>query len=442
MATISAVIKKSNGSPLINKAGQSIVYIQYIHDSKRAMFASPVKINPVSWNDKREIVDTTKELKKIVANDDLKDSIIKEDQRTNATIGLYKSRVNSILRGLQNAEENPTIEKVKSEYFKLYQKVKEEEKDFLQLMDEYITQEAKKSEATIKQIRSTYNNLKTFETLKKEKITLAKIDLKLYDRLIKYFLKEHVLPTVKDEEQRIGMTNDSVGTQIKNIKAFLSYLKRRGYEVSADLSQWKVYKEKLTIIYLTQEELSALYKYDFSENKRLERVRDLFVLQCRTGLRVSDLLRLGKEHIHGDVIKLVAHKNKKPVLVPILDETAAILKKYNYVLPVITEQKLNEYIKEACNVARIRDKVQVVEYRGGEKIYTDYFKYELISSHIAVKTFCTHCAEKNIPAKMVADITGKTVAIINSHYYGTNERTIVNTMQKAFGSMEPQLKIA
>jgi integrase len=108
----------------------------------------------------------------------------------------------------------------------------------------------------------------------------------------------------------------------------------------------------------------------------------------------------------------------------------------------MSEQKINLHIKDACKEIKINSPVEVVTYKGGKKEYEKFFKYELITTHVAVKTFITHCAEKGITPKVVAEITGKTVQVILNNYYGTNDKVIEMEMQKAFGLPETKLLVA
>ena len=101
-------------------------------------------------------------------------------------------------------------------------------------------------------------------------------------------------------------------------------------------------------------------------------------------------------------------------------------------MPIISEQKYNAYIKEACKKAGIDSDIEKAEYKGGNKTYIEVPKYSAISSHTAVKTFITHCGEKGISAKVVSQITGKSVRVILDHYYGTNKTTIKSEMERAF----------
>jgi integrase len=157
-------------------------------------------------------------------------------------------------------------------------------------------------------------------------------------------------------------------------------------------------------------------------------------LECQTSLRVSDRKRLSKEHIFGSAIKMTAYKNKKPVFIPLTPISREILEKYNYQLPHLSEVRSNEYIKAICLIAGIDYLVETVEYKGGNKIYTKTPKWQLITNHTAVKTFITHCGEKAISAKIVSEITGKTVKVIQDHYYGTSDKVIQLEMERAFGS--------
>lgn len=228
------------------------------------------------------------------------------------------------------------------------------------------------------------------------------------------------------------MATNTVGKCVKNFKAFLNWSKARGYKTHADISKFKVLTEETPIVYLTQQEVDSLARHDFKDNPRLQRARDLFCLQCYTGLRWSDLTRLGNQHISGNVIRMTAFKTKKPIIVPLTAKALAILEKYDYQLPSITEQEINRSIKECCKRAGIDRLIEVPEYHGGKKTFKKVPKYEQVTSHTSVKSFITACVENGISPKVVAQITGKTVAVILGHYYGVNEEQIISEMQKAF----------
>jgi integrase len=435
MATIKAIVRKEKGKIRVNSKGEAAIFIQYGHLGKSILFSTSTRVDPKYLKFDKEDLDQREPIKKSLSGFTTKNSNIRK----------IATEIDAIKDKLVNQDTSPTVEEVKRIYESRNKPV-EAPKDFFELFEEFVKSPGKRSVSTISSYKTVFKNLKTFQEVKGEKITLDKIDYKLYDKLINYFLNDHVLngeraKETKDKIKRVGMAPTAVGNQIKTLKSFLRHLKKRGFKIDANLEEFKAYKERPAIIYLSQEELEALYAYDFSKDKRLEKVRDLFVLQASTGLRISDLRRLGREHLQGSTIKMKAHKTMKDIIVPLTPKSDAILRKYDYELPVMSEQKINEYIKEACQEVKINSPIEVPEYRSGKKIYKKYFKYELVTTHTAVKTFITHCGEKGISAKVVSEIVGKTVKVILDCYYGTNEKVIELEMQRAFGSPEAQLKV-
>jgi integrase len=441
------------GKPVINEAGQTIIYLKYGHDSKTSLFSTGIKINPKNWNDKKQLIDSTKTVKNIVANADLIKALEKEDNKSNAQLNLLKSKINSIVRDLQHNQVDPAIDLVKVEFEKSSNTSKEESKGFFDLFKNFIEEtRITKAPNTIKQYTTCLNHLIAFQDFTKAKIKVQNIDLKFYDRFVGYLMNEK------------NLNNNSVGTAVKDLKVFLGYIKSRGIEVKTDLTQFKVLSEKKEILYHSQEELDILYNLEIPSNEKLKKkysvlwhklynkdiptretlikAKDIHVLECQTSLRVSDRKRLGKEHIKDSIIRMPAHKNKKPVFIPLTPKAKAILEKYDYVVPIVSEQKVNECIKAICLIAGFEYMVETADYRGGKKIYTKIPKWQLVTNHVAVKTFITHCGEKGISAKVVSEITGKTVKVILDHYYGTNSKVIEMEMQRAFGVVEAQMKVS
>jgi integrase len=152
---------------------------------------------------------------------------------------------------------------------------------------------------------------------------------------------------------------NTIQKNFKVIRAVLNNAFAKNYNVNKEykLSDFMPEGEETFEIALTLEEVEALYKYDFSQNKRLERTRDLFVVGCFTGLRFSDYSRLGKEHLQGRFLSIVQQKTKKknplPVVIPILEPVREIFEKYDYNLPKgLTNQKMNQYLKELAKEQR------------------------------------------------------------------------------------------
>ena len=193
----------------------------------------------------------------------------------------------------------------------------------------------------------------------------------------------------------------------------------------------KVPRIDTKIHFLTEDEIEKLSNHEF-KLQRLSDVRDVFIFNCFTGLRFSDLKRLNKNHIVNDRIRMRAYKNQKDIYVPLVKRTKAILEKHDYELPIVSEQKFNDYIKEACEEAGIKQQVELIKRAAGEKTLNYLPKHKVITSHIAVKTFISLCGKKGISPKLVSEITGKSVEILIKHYYGIDEDTIDEQMKRAF----------
>lgn len=405
MSTLKVIVKKTNGSIRVNKDNEATIYIKYTHNNNHFLINTGVRIPPDQW-----------------CGDKNQSYPVKGPGRTtkNELIVLARQKVERAIAELSYSNQDLSLDNVKNYLSKAEQE--QVELDMFQLWDKYIEHSNDiKAEDTVQQIERSKNNVVEFCKYKRISPTLDKINLDFYNDYVKYLIKKR------------EMSNNTIGKEVKTLKAFLNYLKDRGYPVSEEVKKFKVFKEKPLIVYLTQDELKALYEYDFSKNKRLEKARDLFVLQASTGLRWSDLSRLDKEHIHGNIISMKAYKNKKQTLVPLIPRSEAILQKYEYQIPKLSEQNLNLYIKEACKIVDIDQPIEKAVYVGGKKSFTKVPKYQEVSTHVAVKTFITHCGEKGISAKVVSEITGKTVKVILDAYYGIDQKTIVSEMARAFG---------
>ena len=119
--------------------------------------------------------------------------------------------------------------------------------------------------------------------------------------------------------------------------------------------------------YLTQEELEALQKIDLANNESLDRTRDIFLFSCFTGLRYQDAIQLKMENIitikEKLYLKIDQIKTGERREIPILDNALDIIKKYStskeriikdLVLPTLSNQKINQYLKIIANLASIK----------------------------------------------------------------------------------------
>lgn len=137
---------------------------------------------------------------------------------------------------------------------------------------------------------------------------------------------------------------------------FFSALKQR-LHTNGIVRKWltapiAIDEEKKALIYLTKDELKSIYDLPLSGMK--EKARDLFLIACYTALRYSDFSKIKKGCIGvtvkgTKVIRLTQQKTLGQVVIPIInEELEVLLKKYDYNVPSLSEQKINDCIKLVC----------------------------------------------------------------------------------------------
>lgn len=265
--------------------------------------------------------------------------------------------------------------------------------------------------STLKVHQTTMNHLKDFQKAYDIAVSFERIDRLFFEKLVSYLVR---------------VANLNNGTAWKIVKAFRAFL-RYAYEhgITANTEYQKFTQrmmpkgEKSQEVYLTLEELQEVMNLDLSANPRLDRSRDLFLLQIHTGLRYSDVQKLREEHIQGDSIRLVTQKNRKAITIPLLPVAREILHKYGSSLPVLTLQKQNEYIKELMKEAKIETSIVTVNYRGAERIEKVTPKYKLMGTHTAKRTFVTLLRQRGVSIEAIMRVTGNTRRTIETYILNT-----------------------
>lgn len=185
-----------------------------------------------------------------------------------------------------------------------------------------------------------------------------------------------------------------------------------------------------TVIYLTEEEFNKVKNCSIPKDRQvLHRVRNLFLFQCMTGLRFSDVFKLHKNNINGEIITLTAKKTKKVTTIYLNELSKKILEEYkdfpfkdNKALPVLSNQKMNKYLKELCCFAGVDTPVTISYMVGEELIEETYPKYELVGSHCGRRTFVSLAIAKGATPEEVMRITGHSCYNAMKPYIGLNEK--------------------
>ena len=266
---------------------------------------------------------------------------------------------------------------------------------FFDFVDEFIKRSNNsKKPSTIKEYIYTINDIKTFEKYIKRKIEWETIDMKFYDEYMDYQYN------VKGNSQNL------FGKRIKTLKTFLNDAYNRGANKHLMYKGFKVLQKDTDAIYLTEDEIEKIYTLDLKDNARLEKVRDLFIIECNTGVRFDDLMHIEKDNVKKDSIKIKVRKTGKILNTLLLPDTQVILKKYSYQLPRISNTNYNLYLKEIGKLAEINDAIMHNTYKSGKEISIKKKKFELISSHTSRRSFATNMYHRGYSSVMIMSITG------------------------------------
>lgn len=139
---------------------------------------------------------------------------------------------------------------------------------------------------------------------------------------------------------------------------------------------------------------------------------------CLTGLRYGDLKGITRANYINGRLSLVQRKNKRKYDLPLPKEAKNIWEKYEGLLPVISNQRLNEYLKELLRLAEIDREIEVISNPAGIERRDIKKLCDIISIHDAVHTFITLAIQKGLSPYTISTLVGKSVKVILDHYYG------------------------
>ena len=368
--------------------------------SKRIEFTTGYRIDSAKW-------DADKQRVKNGCSNKLKQSA----SEINASLLEYYTEIQSIFKRFEVEDVMPTPEQIKEAFNALHKPVSEEPKpkkealpcDFFQVFDDFVEDCGRQNnwtDSTFEKFAAVKNHLTNF----REGLTFEFFDERGLNDYVGY------LRDVKE------MRNTTIGKQLSFLKWFLRWAFKKGVHQN---NAYDSYKPKLKstqkkIIFLTWDELNRLREFKIPSNKQaLERVRDVFLFQCFTGLRYSDVFNLRRSDIKGDHIEVTTVKTSDSLIIELNNHSKAILDKYkdvtfedDKVLPVITNQKMNDYLKELAELAGIAEPIRQTYYKGNERIDEVIPKYALLGTHAGRRTFICNALALGIPPQVVMKWTG------------------------------------
>lgn len=386
--------RKNNGVPIVENVP---IRMRVIYDGKRIEFTTGHRIDVSKWDvEKQRVKNGCTNKLKISASD------------INSDLKHYEMEMQTVFKEFEIQNVKPTIEQIKKAYnlrikSKIENNIENEKINFWNVFDKFIDENRKLNNwanSTFKKFGTLRNHIKEFSN---------NIDFECFNKV---GLNEY-LTFLREEKQ---LRNSTIIKQLKLLKWFLRWAYENGFYGNNDFSSFKpqLKETEKKVIFLNEDELKQLRSCVIPENKQyLERVRDVFIFCCYTGLRFSDVYNLKKEDVKPTYIEVTTVKTSDNLIIELNDTSKQILSKYknvnfkgNKALPVISNQNMNDYLKELCQLAGIDESIKITYYIGNNRIDKTFPKYALIGTHTGRKTFICNALSKGIPVNVVMKWTG------------------------------------
>ena len=377
--------------------GKCPVYVRCTMNNQRFELSTSIFICPESWDDDRQQVAGRSEESKILNN----------------RLNKISNRVQEVYSQLESKGEPFSTLNVKDKLLGI-----SNEKGLLEIFDGIIKGiEARigndYSEGTLNHYKTTRERLLDFlkKRFGRNEISLSLVDYSLLNSFDIYLKTEYQL------KPNTALTYHKHLKKALNTGIAMNLISNNPY------SSFKVSRNETHRDYLTIQELEQIRNKKVS-TLRMETIRDIFIFACYTGLGYAELKKLNSTHIHqgndsGEWIIINRTKTDIRCRVPLLPQAKAILQKYeNFpitqnrgkLLPVHSNQKMNEYLKELAGICGINKN---------------------LSMHVARHTFATSITLSNgVPIETVSKMLGHTSLKTTQIYARIVDSKISTDMKK------------
>jgi integrase len=383
---------------------KTMLFYSVTYGKTRFRIKSGKKVLPKFWNKKNQAVRTTASN----AGD------------LNAIIKKHKAEIESVCNRLI-FEEKPIVKEDVYNRLKFTQKANKSKFSFFDYYEEWMRiSQLRVSLNTLKGYKTTFNHLKAFDLKTNFDISFENINESFIHLFGKYILQD------------LKSYNNNLWKNVKNLKAFMKWAHEKGFSNNEYYLRIKIKQETdKDIVALSLEQLKEIENLKLDD--RLDKVRDLFLIECYCGLRFSDIQNLKKENIKDGKINVLVKKTKQRLIIPAQKKLIIIFDKYFLMgkdLPKITNQKMNDYLKEIGELAELDEEFEFVKYRGNERVAKTVKKYERLTTHTARHTFITLSLLLGLDHETIMKVVGHQKYNTLKKYIHYNEAHVASQMSK------------
>ena len=376
-----------------SKRGKQFVRIRVSAQSLRVDLYTGISLNNSQWDKKKQQVKQGFVINNITYN------------VLNGTLEEYKNFIRDYFEGCAMRDTRPSLSELQERFNRQYKMSSEAQSDeFFYLFDKFI-EEKSKERGWGRDMKDVYVRLREKVQDFKPNIKFSDLSVATMNKLLEYMSRM--------------MYNDALSKMLTYFKSFIKWAQGRKYAINEEYFSFnpKLPKAKKEVRYLELEELYKIYEMDLPSDSALDRVRDMFVFQCYTALRFSDIKQLKHENIHHDIandaysIDLLTEKDDDRINFPLSKRATSIYLKYkdrlysnDLLFPVISNQKYNKHLKELGKLAELKGEWIDYEYRLTEKIVVKTPKEDLVT-HTVRRTFIVTAINENVDPTLIALIT-------------------------------------
>ncbi|TVZ52258.1 tyrosine-type recombinase/integrase [Dokdonia sp. Hel_I_53] len=385
----------------------------YVHVNfgrkKQKRYATDYSVNEIkNWDVRtKKVKNVTAEPKSMLINSKLQELVLASEQLLDDSIRNNFELNNDLIKEVLDGVTNKGVsQKDKSKYSLLsfY-------KWFIDYYEDNPHPSSNKplSNGTIRTYRTALKKLQDYND------TIKKVD---FDDITLDFHKSYT-----SYLQNKKYSNNYIGNQFKQLKAIMNASLERNIHNNIEFRKRSFSKitEKVDHIYLTGSEIDKIECTQLTTDKH-KRARDLFLIQCYTAMRVGDLMKLTSENLKATkdgtrYLEYVQSKTGKTVQVPLSRKFLALIERNDNKLPKkMSEQKINDYIKEIAEIAELNEIIHIEKTIGGKTVRTPYKKYEIISNHTGRRSFCTNAYLADMSTIDIMAMSGHTSETVFYRY--------------------------
>lgn len=367
----------------VNKQGEAPIEVSLIINGERTYINTNRKCKPSNFDAKRQLV--------------------KRDKDANEFLAVVKTKLLQCQTQLMKEGEEISSKTVKELYlnegtFKKPYLLEEYKKHLGRILDK--VNNGLTTNSPLKKHTVTYQNLSSFIKVEfnQDDIALDEINYSFIDNFFTH--------------QRKTKSHNTALKDVERFRQIVLLAFNNGLIKMNPFTNWKQTKERVDVEFLTESEIAKIERKHFSI-ERLAKVRDVFIFACYTALAYVDLKSLTREDVCVDDNGnwwIFKSRQKTSVMskIPLVPKAKAILEKYDYQLPVLSNQRYNSYLDEIADLCGINKRLH---------------------THIARHSAATMFLNNGVPIEAVSKILGHTNTTQTNHYAKLLDSSIMDAVK-------------